>query len=125
MKTQLCIKSEEYTTQRVTRAAVCTGNVTKDCTATKKQVGSEQRPFREDTILKEEMNANSSTNFLCVPFTSLIRWQFQAFTPVIEKHYANLAQLYTSLPHPKNNMKYLYKEHTLPAFSLTNLVTKA
>lgn len=68
------------------------------------------------------MNVNSSTNFLCAPFISLIRWPLQAFTPVIEKHYANLAQLY--IPPPKNNMKYLYEEHTFPAFSLTNLVTK-
>lgn len=69
--------------------------MTEDCFHRKNQVGSEQCPFREDSILKEEMNANSSTNFLCAPFISLIRWQFQAFTPVIEKHYANLAQIYT------------------------------
>lgn len=62
------------------------------------------------------MNANSSTSFLCAPLISLIRWQFQAFTPVIEKRYANLAQLYTS--HPKNNMKYMYMEHTFQFLAL-------
>lgn len=48
--------------------------MTEDCFHRKNQVGSEQCPFREDSILKEEMNANSSTNFLCAPFISLIRW---------------------------------------------------
>lgn len=58
--------------------------------------------------MKEEINANGSTDSLCAPLISLITEQLQSLTSKIERHKVNLTQCWTFF---KNNTQYHYKEH--------------